>query len=212
MLLTAACSIDAYDKGEGEYSLMTAEMADVVVDNQKYVTTVQTDQDEQFNLAKQFTMKWMEKGDTTYRALVYYKLLTNGQAEAVSMSKVAVLIPAMLKSKEGKQADMKDDPLFVESAWMSKNQKYVNMRLRLLTGTSNDEKAVQTIGMVIDSLNSSNGHLRLMLYHDQGGQPEYYSSTAYVSIPLDNTNTDTLTVTANTYNGLFTRTFLTTTD
>ena len=210
----AACSIDAYDKGEGEYSLLTAEMADVVVDSRKQVTTAMTDQGEQLTLSKPVTMKWMEKGDTTYRALFYYKVQTDGKVEAVSMNRVGVLIPqTLVANNSSQQADtMKTDPLYVESIWMGKNKKYVNMRLRVLTGATDDEKAVQTIGIMRDSVTSTSGHEQLVLYHNQGGRPEYYSTTAYVSIPLDIVKADTLTVTVNTYNGLFTRTFFKTTD
>ena len=207
ILFITACSIDAYDKGEGEYSLMTAEMADVTVGSDKYVTAVETDLSEQLKLAKPVTVKWMEKGDTTYRALVYYNLQSDGRAEAVSMKKVGVLIPHKLKEKVGEQqVIMKTDPLYVESVWVSKNKKYVNMRLRLLTGASEDEEAVQTIGVVRDE--ERNGHETLLLYHDQGGQPEYYSTTAFVSIPLAEVHADTLIITVNTYDGPYNKTIV----
>ena len=208
ILLTTSCSVDAYEKGEGEYSLMTAEMADVTVGSDKYTTSVETDQGERLSLTKNVTVKWIEKGDTTYRALVYYKPFSDGKAEIVSMNKVGVLVPHKLRAEGGKQAEtMKTDPLYVESMWVSENKKYVNMRLRLLTGSTEDEEAVQTIGIIRDTVNSSNGHEQLMLYHDQGGQPEYYSTTAFVSIPLDEVKANELTITVNTYDGLFTRTF-----
>ena len=123
------------------------------------------------------------------------------------MKKVGVLTPHKLKEKVGEQqVIMKTDPLYVESVWVSKNKKYVNMRLRLLTGASEDEEAVQTIGVVRDEEN--NGHETLLLYHDQGGQPEYYSTTAFVSIPLAEVNADTLTITVNTYDGSYSKTIV----
>lgn len=198
-LCSTACSVDAYDKGEGEYSLLTAEMADVTVGSDKYVTHVETDEGEQLTLAKPVTVTWIEKGDTTYRTLLYYKKLPNGQTEAVSMRKVGVMKP-------GKQEDAKTDPLYVESIWVGKNRKYVNMRLRLLTGASEDEKVVQTLGIVRDTETSSDSHEHLVLYHDQGGQPEYYSTTTFVSIPLSEINADTLTITVNTYDGVYSKT------
>ena len=42
----AACTIDAYEKGEGEYSLLTAELVEAYVDNDKHVSHVVTDQGE----------------------------------------------------------------------------------------------------------------------------------------------------------------------
>jgi len=174
LLLATACTIDAYDKGEGEYSLLTAEMADVAVGSDKLTTAVDTDQ-----------------GD--------------GKAEIVSMSKVGVARPRQLATKDGKQEEMKTDPVYVESMWMSKNKKYVNMRLRLLTGSTDDEKAVQTLGIISETADSSVE--KLVLYHDQGGQPEYYSTTVFVSIPLDKVKANELTITVNTYDGRITRTF-----
>ena len=212
MLFIMACSIDAYDKGEGEYSLMTSEMADVIVGSDKRVTAANTDQGEKLTLAQPVKVAWIEKGDTTYRTLLYYKMMADGKAEAVSMKKVGVMIPRQLTSKDGKQEVMKTDPLYVESVWTSKNRKYVNMRLRLLTGASEDEKAVQTLGVVPDQENSSSGHVRLVMYHDQGGQPEYYSTTAFVSIPLAEIDADTLTIAVNTYEGSFSRTIVKTTN
>ena len=210
MMSITACSVDAYDKGEGEYSLLTAEMADVTVGSNKYTTAIETDQGEQLTLAQPVTVKWMEKGDTTYRALVYYKQLTDGKAEIVSMKKASMLVPHLLNEKNGVQQEtMKTDPLYVESIWTSQNKKYVNMRLRLLTGEAShspEEKAVQTLGIIDVTPSEGSGEAFFTLYHDQGGQPEYYSTTVFLSIPLNEVHADTLTITVNTYDGLFTRT------
>ena len=176
------------------------------LDGDKYTIAIETDEGERLTLAKPVTVKWMEKADTTYRTLLYYNILPDGKAEAVSMKKVGVITPHQLTAKDGKQEIMKADPVYMESFWVSKNRKYVNMRLRLLTGASEDEKAVQTLGIIRNTEKSNNGHEQLILYHDQGGQPEYYSTTTFVSIPLADVQADTLTVTANTYNGTFSRT------
>lgn len=202
----AACSIDAYEKGEGENSLLTAEMTEAFVGSDGKVTAVETDEGEHLTLTTPTTVKWMTTVDTTYRALLYYNRMGDGNAEAVSFNRIGVLIPHTLVPKE-KEDTMKTDPLYVESIWMSKNKKYVNMRLRLLTGMSDDDKAIQTISIIRDSINSTRTHERLVLYHNQGGQPEYYSSTAFTSIPLAEVPADTLTITVNTYNGLLRRTF-----
>lgn len=208
-LLMTACTIDAYDKGEGEYSLLTAEMADFIVGHDKYVTDVLTDNNEHLSLDKPYAANWMEKADTTYRALFWFNRRNDGKAETVSMTRVGVLTPHQLRLEDGESvAVMKTDPLYVESLWTGKNRKYVNMRLRLLTGASEDDKAIQTLGIIRDTINSSETHEHLVLYHDQGRQPEYYSTTAYVSIPLAAVPADTLTITVNTYDGTFTRTIV----
>ena len=205
-LLVSSCEMDAYEKGEGELSLMTAEMADASVGSDKMVTTVTTDDGERLTLTQAATARWMEKGDTTYRTLFYYNQMSDGRAEAVSFNKVAVLVPFTL-AKDDKKDTLLTHPIYMESVWMSQNRKYINMRLRLLTGATNDEKALHTLGIMRDTVNSTATHQRLVVYHDQGGQPEYYSSTVYASVPLNKMTADTLTITANTYGGTFSRTF-----
>ena len=82
-----------------------------------------------------------------------------------------------------------------------------NLRLRLLTGSTDDEKARHSIGLMKDAASSTPGHARMVLYHDQGGMPEYYSMVTYASIPLDSIKADTLTIVVKTYNGEVNRTF-----
>ena len=60
----AACTIDAYEKGEGEYSLLTAELVEAYVDNDKHVSHVVTDQGERLTLTSPLTAQWIETPDT----------------------------------------------------------------------------------------------------------------------------------------------------
>ena len=201
--LLRSCETDAYDKGEGEYSLMTAELVDAYVGSDKYVTRVVTDQGDEFTMEPHATAKWIEKADTTYRALLYFNKVGNDKAEAISLGWVGVLVP-----RDSIKGGMKTDPLFTESMWLGKNRRYLNMRLRLLTGTADDEKAQHSIGVVIDSTTTTKHHVRMKLYHDQGGVPEYYSLITYASIPLANVSADTLTLVTNTYDGEVSRSFI----
>ena len=50
--------------------------------------------------------------------------------------------------------------------------------------------------------------VRLLLYHDQGGVPEYYSQRAFFSIPVKVLVTDTIHLLINTYSGQVERTFV----
>lgn len=202
-LMLASCEMDAYDKGEGEYSLMTAEMVDAHVGSDKYVDYVETDQGDRLNMDPHFTVKWIDTADTTYRAILYYNQTEAGKATTVSMSKVGVLPP-----QDSVRGGIKTDPMHIESIWMSKNRKYLNLRMRLMTGATDDEDARQKIGLVNDKEASTDNHARLLLCHDQGGQPEYYSATSYASIPLAGIEADTLTLTINTYDGMIDRTFV----
>ena len=200
--LLAACTIDAYEKGEGEYSLLTAELVEAYVDNDKHVSHVVTDQGERLMLTSPLTAQWIETPDTMYRALLYYDQVEEGKAEPRSFGWVGVLTP-----RDSIKGGMKSDPLYTESMWVAKNHKYLNLRLRLLTGSTDDEKARHSIGLMKDAASSTPGHARMVLYHDQGGMPEYYSMVTYASIPLDSIKADTLTIVVKTYNGEVNRMF-----
>ena len=213
VLMTTACSIDSYEKGEGDYSLMTAELVEAHVGSDKYIKFVETDQGETLNMTPPFTSKWIEKEDTVYRALLYYNKMTDGTAQAVSCGRVSVLMPrdsfpTNTTADVHKKDYTRTDPIHLESVWMSKNKKYLNLRMRLLTGSTDDEDAVHVIGLLRDTIASTTSHVRLQLCHDQGGRPEYYSFTAYASIPLASVQSaDTITLTVNTYDGLKTMSF-----
>lgn len=198
----AACTIDAYEKGEGEYSLLTAELVEAYIDNDKHVSHVVTDQGERLILTSPLTAQWIDTPDTMYRALLYYNQVEEGKAEPRSFGWVGVLNP-----RDSIKGGMKSDPLYTESMWVAKNHKYLNLRLRLLTGSTDDEKARHSIGLMKDAASSTPGHARMVLYHDQGGMPEYYSMVTYASIPLDSITADTLTIVVKTYDGEVNRTF-----
>lgn len=202
-MLLPSCEIDSYEKGEGEYSLMTADFVEATIDRDRQVAQAVTDGGEHLTMIKPMTASWINKGDTTYRALLYYRALGNGAAEGVGLSRVAVLLPVPADSVKGA---VKTDPLHLESIWMSKNGKYLNMRLRLLTGTPDDEDARHMIGLVADST-AATAHATLQLYHDRSGRPEYYSTTTYASLPMSIVKADTLTIRVNTYDGPVTHTF-----
>ena len=105
------------------------------------------------------------------------------------------------------------DPVYVESCWRARNGRYLNLRLRVMTG--DDEVAQSTrhvFGCVNDTLVTqadSTTTLHLSLYHSQGGQPEYYSREVYLSIPLYDVSADSVRLTVQTYNGLLQKTLAT---
>ena len=164
-------------------------------------------------------MKWAEKGDTLYRALLYYNDLPDKAARSISLQPVYVLAPKAA-------ADVKDpshDPVTFESAWLSTCQRtdltiaadsvkreavthYLNMAFLVKTGQPDDEKARQTIGMM--SQEADDGSLRLTLLHDQGAIPQYYSTRIYTSIPLSDSQLQRgIVLSVNTYDGELIRTF-----
>lgn len=191
-----ACTQDAYEKGEGAYSEMTAQLADAHVNSDKRVDYVDTDEGEHLMLSQSASAKFITKADTTYRVSFYYKMV-EGKAEPLSMGHVTVFSPQVIKA-------MKTDPVRMESMWIGRSKKYLNMSFYVMTGTTGDDDVKQTLGCRRDGVTKNadgTQTLRLTLYHDQGGVPEYYSQRVYVSIPIQGIKVDSISLQVNTYDG-----------
>lgn len=191
-----ACTQDAYEKGEGAYSEMTALLADAHVNSDKRVDYVDTDEGEHLMLSQSASAKFITKADTTYRVSFYYKMV-EGKAEPLSMGRVTVFSPQVIKA-------MKTDPVRMESMWIGRSKKYLNMSFYVMTGTTGDDDVKQTLGCRRDGVTKNadgTQTLRLTLYHDQGGVPEYYSQRVYVSIPIQGIKVDSISLQVNTYDG-----------
>ena len=201
----AACQTDSYEMGQGQYSLMQADFVEAHTLAQGVVDRVETDDSRVLSLAQPQEAKWATTPDSLYRALVYYELTADSVAKVMSMSQVPTLHPAPLDSG----AAMRTDPVKFESMWIGANGKYLNMGLYLKNGGSSDSLR-HTVGMVRESATvGADGKrtVRLRLYHDQGGVPEYYSSRYYMSVPCKEIGADTVVVTVGTYDGAVERRF-----
>ena len=205
IILVASCTQDAYEKGEGTYSLMRGDFAEANVNSNREVTSITTDDGETLPLTSLATAQWISRPDTIYRCMLYYNKVkaADGKlaAEVISLGRVPCLYVKPLTSFE---KTYKDDPVKFESIWNSKSGKYLNLHLQLKTGYTEDSTAVQKLDIVTDSLISyPNGRrtLSLLLYHDQGNVPEYYSTQAYVSIPTTDLAVDSIRLYINTYSG-----------
>ena len=184
IILVASCTQDAYEKGEGAYSLMRGDFAEANVNSNREVTSITTDDGEILPLTSLATAQWISRPDTIY-----------------SLGRVPCLYVKPLTSFE---KTYKDDPVKFESIWNSKSGKYLNLHLQLKTGYTEDSTAVQKLDVVTDSLisyPSGRRTLSLLLYHDQGNVPEYYSTQAYVSIPTTDLAVDSIRLYINTYSG-----------
>lgn len=201
----AACQTDSYETGQGQYSLMQADFVEAHTLAQGVVDRVETDDSRVLSLAQPQEAKWATTPDSLYRALVYYELTADSVAKVMSMSQVPTLHPAPLDSG----AAMRTDPVKFESMWIGANGKYLNMGLYLKNGGGSDSLR-HTVGMVRESATvGADGKrtVRLRLYHDQGGVPEYYSSRYYMSVPCKEIGADTVVVTVGTYDGAVERRF-----
>jgi hypothetical protein len=198
--LLLACETDAYEKGTGEYSLMRADLAEATIDADKQAVSITTDDGDHYTLSPVYTGKWILTSDTTYRVAAYYNPHDDGTAEPLSMGVVPTLIPREVwRYKKQPQ-----DPVGVESMWLSKSGKYLNMGLLLKSGQTEDEKATQIISLAQDTIVTHADHKRTAVYrllHDQGGIPEYYTNRHYVSVLIPKERPDTIDFIIQTYQG-----------
>ncbi|MBP5337699.1 MAG: hypothetical protein J6Z14_00125 [Prevotella sp.] len=204
LLVANACTQDAYDKGEGAYSLMQADLCLAYTNSEGMVDHFVTDGGETHRLKTPMNGGWMSTPDSVYRAALYYTKASDGSGTTINrMGRVGVMTPKFID-------DMKTDPLGFESAWISKSGVFLNLGLNVKTGSTTDEDAIQTLGCHIDSLMAypdSTHAVRLLLYHDQGKVPQYYTQRAFFSISIKNLLADTIYLVINTYDGLIERAF-----
>lgn len=200
--LLVACTQEVYEKGEGHYSQMVAEMADGYTSSDSRVTSFVTDDDERFTIANPFLSKLLPKADTVYRAVFYYKKVEQG-AEVIGLDRVGVITPCNIDT-------LKTDPVKLESVWLARSHRYLNLSVYLMLGATDDETAVQQVGCSRDTLMlnpDGSRTLYLRLHHDQAGVPQYYSSRTYLSIPLVQADADSVVLTVNTYDGAVVKRF-----
>ena len=191
LTLISSCSRDAYDKGEGRYSLMRGDFAEANVNSNCEVISITTDEGETLPLQTYHTAKWIARPDTIYRCMLYYNKVKANDGKP--MAEVISLV----------------DPVKFESLWKSKSGKYLNLHLQLKTGYTEDTTAIHKLAFVSDGViphPDGRRTLSLCLHHDQGGVPEYYSTQAYLSISTADLLVDSVRLSLNTYSGPVVRT------
>ena len=148
--IISSCTQDAYDKGEGKYSLMRGDFVEAQVDANKQIVSIATDDGDILPLVNPYPAKWVTKGDTIYRCMLYYNKVESekGQyaAEVVSIGQVPC--PTLKRWSEFKQ-EYRTDPVKFESIWLSKSRKYLNLYMQLKTGVTDDTTAVQQLARVL---------------------------------------------------------------
>ena len=204
-LALAACDNDSYNTGDGRYSYMSTDFVEAHTAAKATVDRIVTDEGVALQLSPAITAAWADKADTTYRALLYYDYHEGATTvRPRSISQVPVLSPIQTARPD----TLHTDPLTLVSTWKSTSGKYLNLRLSVKTGTSDDGTlGRQTIGVRCDTL-TDNGrdHLVFTLLHNQNGVPQYYSATAFASIPLDNrARAAKITLRIATYGGIIER-------
>lgn len=203
--LLAACTIDHYEAGDGQYSYLKAEMADMHTAAKCKVDYAVTDTDEKLTFSPPFSCHWATTPDSTYRAMLYYKNSPD-KTEGNTCVKVWVLHP-MKPSK-----DTPTDPVKLQSSWLSQNKRYINLRLGVMSGKPDDEKQKQKIGIVLNKqVTHANGKkvIDLQLLHNRNHVPSYYTNILYISIPTTSYKSgDSIRLKVNTYQGMVEKTFV----
>ena len=200
----AACQVDSYESGQGDYSLLTADFVELRTGGPCAVSSAVTDGGDSLVLVPAVTLDWALRPDTVYRAILYYDRSGGPQVRARSIVEVPVVRPAAAAGVDS----VLTDPVDLESVWVSAGGKYINMGLYMMVGEGGPEGARHTVGLVCDSVEVGEAGRRtahLRLFHDQGGVPEYYSSKVYISAPCASVGADSAVLRVETYDGLAVR-------
>lgn len=214
-----SCSHDAYETGDSKYSYLRTDFVEARADGSMQLVSAVTDDNLELSFAKSVSASWVTTADSTYRALLYYNIGDGSGSpmtvEPVSIARVYVLRPKTAddwrrgSGHSSRTDSIATDPVHFQSAWTSANGKYVNLSLALMTGIADSIDNGQSIGLLSDSVvagrNGSHTYYYKLL-HSQGDVPQYYKSTVYVSIPIQEMTTgDAIRLSLNTYDGWITR-------
>lgn len=198
----ASCTTEQYDSGDGKWSYLRSDFAEVCTDAQSRMSSFTTD--EQLSLQVEGTPKvsWMTTPDSTYRALVYYAV--PGSPAPVKVFTVNNVLCPKIKRLQT-LAPLKTDPVSFVALWLSANRKYVNITFDVKTGSSGSDADGQSIGAVLtDMTRNADGTLtaHITFCHDQGNVPQYYSSRQYASLAVAQMqDADSASIVINSYKG-----------
>jgi len=206
-LCLGACQVDSYSTGEGRNSLTQATFASLTVDADKQGIAFLTDEGENYTLLHPYRTSWIETPDTVYRALIYYNKVDEGKADIRSSARLTTIHPIA----HWRFTTLPQDPLDVQSVWLSNGARYLNLALLVKSGYVDDKEERQTIGMAVDTLlhhadGRTAAHYRLL--HSQNDVPQYFTNRRYVTVALPATPPDTIHLTIPTYAGEVLRTLV----
>ena len=204
--LLFSCETDSYEKGQGKYSLTMADMGEVTVNGSKEVVAFTTDDGDSYRLTVPTSVQWIQTADTTYRAIIYYNKVENGQAESMGLTSV----PTMIPKEHWRYKELTQDPVGFESAWLAKSKKYINLGLLFKSGYVDDTMMPHIVSIAQDTLLVNADQTRTVYYrflHGQNDTPQYFTNRHYLSILLPQERPDTVHLSINTYGGEFIRTF-----
>lgn len=203
-----SCEKDSYEKGEGRYSLLQADFTYLTINSEKQAVSFLTDEGESFLLTNPQKASWIETADTIYRAILYYNKVESNKAHVTSMASLPTLKPR--QAKEYKR--LPKDPVGLESSWLTRDGKYINLGLLLKNGRdASGKEGTHSLAVALDELRQNADQTQTAYYqllHDQGEAPEYYTNRRYVCILLPaQQRPDSVCLTVKTYDGVVVRKF-----
>lgn len=195
--LMASCTHVSYDTGDGEYSHLRTDYVNIEVKDQ-LIQSITTDEGTTLSITPGIKVITNPK-DTTLRWLLYYNKMNNSDPiEIVSHSNMT-----LLKVKDASKTEMKTDPVTVNSVWVAKDHKYLNLNIGLKMGTTESESNLHSVGMVCTK--TEDGIAYYTFYHDQADIPQYYTQNVLLTVECPKEKTIDLTI--NTYNGTWHKKF-----
>ena len=200
LLMLSACKNDSYESGDGQYSYLQADFVEANTSASKELVSARTDDGDMLLFSPHVFKEWASTPDSAYRSLLYYNKVNDDRTTEVYS---IVLIPVVKIHKLKGTDEISTDPLFLKSAWISKNRKYLNIYFGIKTGVEDGNDNIQTLSVVYDpDVNNSNDSRNpyIKVVHKQNGVPEYYTSYGYISVPLnDFALGTTIHLSVNTY-------------
>lgn len=208
LIVLSSCETDSYEKGEGRYSLLQADFANLTVDGEKRGVSFVTDEGESYLLSNPLNASWIQTADTIYRTYLYYDKEDDGRALLRGISILPTLIPH--DAKDFKR--LPQDPLGLESSWLTRDGKFINMGLLLKNGRNDSgDEGIHSLALALDEVRQNSDQTQTAYYrllHDQGEAPEYYTNRRYVCIQLPTEQRpDSVCLTVKTYDGVVVKRF-----
>lgn len=200
LLMLSACKNDSYESGDGQYSYLQADFVEANTSASKELVSARTDDGDMLLFSPHVFKEWASTPDSVYRSLLYYNKVNDDRTtEVYSIVQIPVVKIHKLKGTD----EISTDPLFLKSAWISKNREYLNLYFGIKTGVEDGNDNIQTLSVVYDpDVNNSNDSRNpyIKVVHKQNGVPEYYTSYGYISVPLnDFALGTTIHLSVNTY-------------
>ncbi len=183
--LYCGCSSETYDTGDGSLSYMRADFVEAQTDANAAVVSATLDDGTTLLLVPSAKADWIKAKDSLYRALLYYNKVED-KSSVVPVAVSQVLVPNVV-SGNNSLAIYPADPVNLETAWMSRNKRYLNLGIYIKIGTKDGSYGTQALGFLhYGTVEQEDGSTlyKVRLVHSQNGVPEYYSTQVYMSIPI----------------------------